>query len=270
MRHFTLDPLPGTAASLEVCLREKAYDHVRREARPCVLICPGGAYRRLSSREAEPVALAFLGAGFQVCVLRYSVRPDPSAPPLGDAPLQEAARAIRTVRENAADWGVDPDKVSILGFSAGGHLAGSAGIFWDSPRLPGGGDGLGRPNGMLLCYPVVSGGEFAHRDSFLNLTGRPGPCPEADAWALEKHVSPRTPPAFLWHTVADGSVPVENALLLAGALRQNGVPFELHLFTDGAHGASLASAELELDLPAAQWLPLALAWLKNRGLGPDY
>ncbi len=170
---------------------------------------------------------------------------------------------------HAADWCVDPCKVSVCGFSAGGHAAGCTGVFWDTPHIPGNGRD-GRPDAMLLCYAVLSGGAFAHRESLFNLTGKSEVCIENDAYSLEGHITSTTPPAFLWHTFEDSAVPVENALLLAGALHAAGVPAELHAYGHGGHGLALCTKETgPEDAQAATWLPLAVAWLDRMGLGPN-
>lgn len=268
MRCDTISLPCATGAYLQTYLRESEYEYLRFSKRPCILICPGGGYSMVADREAEPVALAFVRKGYQVFVLRYTIRENKALPPLGDKPMQEAACAIRYIRQNAAQFGIDPDKISVMGFSAGGHLAGCTGVFWNSRHIPGGEDGLGRPNSMLLCYPVISSAQHAHRGSFENLTGMKDACPQNDDYSLELHATSQTPPAFIWHTVKDNAVDVENALLMASALQKQGVMYELHIFSDGLHGSALADGEVGEDLPAKQWLEAALKWLDARGLGP--
>ncbi len=268
MRCDTISLPCATGAYLQTYLRDTDYEYLNFSKRPCILICPGGGYWMVADREAEPVALAFVRKGYQVFVLRYSIRTDKSSPPLGDKPMQEAACAIRYIRQNAAEFGIDPKKISIMGFSAGGHLAGCSGVFWNSSHIPGGADGLGRPDSMLLCYPVISAAKHAHRGSFENLTGMPEQCPQNDAYSLELHVNCQTPPTFIWHTVQDNAVDVENALFMALSLQKNGVMHELHIFSDGLHGAALADGEVGEDLPAKQWFDAACRWLDARGLGP--
>lgn len=268
MRCFLIDPIPGTRTRMQVYLHEPAYETVPHPARPCIVIFPGGAYRFTADREAEPIALAFLQAGFQVCILRYSTRSNDDQPFLGDTPMREGSAALRHVRANATGWCIDPCKVSVCGFSAGGHAAGCTGVFWNTPHIPGNGR-EGRPDAMLLCYAVLSGGAFAHRESLFNLTGKSGVCPENDAYSLERHVTAATPPAFLWHTFADAAVPVENALLMASALHAAGVPAELHAYARGEHGLALCTKETGAeDTQAATWFPLAVAWLDQMGFGP--
>lgn len=237
-----------------------------KRIRPAVVICPGGGYGMTSDREAEAVALQLMSAGFHVFVLRYSCYP--SAYP---AALLEAAKAVCTVREHAEEWHVDPNKIIIGGFSAGGHLAGSLGVFWNRGFLA---DFLGcqnemmRPNGMILCYPVITSGEFAHRGSFENLLQERYD-ELVEEMSLEKRVTKQTPPAFLWHTYEDNGVPVENSLLMASALRQYDVPFELHIYPHGGHGLSLANEETQsntgfgVQKECQTWIELVKTWIRN-------
>lgn len=272
MQCFTVSPLPGTNVKMDVCLRSKTYEFVDHSRRPCVLIFPGGSYRNLSPREAEPIAVAFVQAGYQACVLHYSVRPTNDDPLLGDTPLKEAAAAIRYIREHANEWGIDPNKVTVCGFSAGGHLAGCIGVLGSNEdRIPGAGDGMCQPNAMILSYaPLVSECK-ASSPSFGNTSGHWEICPERDPWSVDKHVGPNTCPAFIWHTMEDKNVPAENALLLALELQKAQIPYDLHIYTKGEHGLSLANELVRRNNPhAATWLPLALQWLNEMGVGPGY
>ncbi len=139
----------------------------------------------------------------------------------------------------------------VCGFSAGGHLSASLGVFWDREFVW---EALGltgekvRPDGLILAYPVISSGEFAHRGSFEHLTGRSGETKGEELLSLERQAGPQTPPVFMWHTAADGTVPVENSLLFAMALRKAGVSLELHIFPEGRHGLALASEETAKDM----------------------
>lgn len=234
--------------------------------RPAVVVCPGGGYEFTSDREAEPVALRMNAMGFAAFVLRYSVKP--AAFP---AALQELAHAVALVREKADAWHVDPEKVVVMGFSAGGHLAASLGVYWHT-RFLNEVTGLDaetvRPDGLVLCYPVVTAGDFAHRGSFKALLGEREEDLSHEV-SLENLVTTKTPPTFLWHTGEDASVPVENSLLLADALRRHGVPFELHIFPEGVHGLSLATEETrstyaDTVLPdVAGWIDMAGRWIRK-------
>ncbi len=228
-----------------------------------VLICPGGGYEQLSPREAEPVAAAFEARGFKTAILRYSVA-DIDSPALGAVPLREAAKATARLRESLGEGA----RVALCGFSAGGHLAASLGVHWNNPALFA--DMIGspahRPDALVLCYPVITAGKFAHKGSMERLAG------EGDEvfFSLELHVGAQTPPAFLWHTADDESVPVENSLLFASALSKNKVPFELHVYPHGPHGLSLATKDVEdpaknrmADPYVAAWFPRCCEWLKR-------
>ena len=173
--------------------------------RPLVLICPGGGYTHLSFREAEPIAIKMNSYGYNACILSYSLAPDryPSQ-------LLEAAMAVDYIKKHAVEWHVDTDKLCICGFSAGAHVAGSLGTMWKDELITEvlGGESMDyRPSCMLLSYPVITAGEFAHRGSFNALVG--GDEKMYDTVSLEKRVNEDTIPSFIWHTFEDGTVPVE-------------------------------------------------------------
>ena len=235
-------------------------------ARPAIVVCPGGGYARLSEREDQPIAMEYLAAGYQVFCLHYSCGPD-----VFPRSLMELALAVKTIRENASDWNVDPDKIGVMGFSAGGHLACSLGTFYNREFLL---SGLGvtkeeiAPNALILCYPVITSGPFCHAGSFEQLLGSQSNDPEKrELVSLEHQTGSHMPPVFLWHTWTDQSVPVENSLLLASALRASGVSVELHIYPVGKHGLSLATKEVAQSdgssyLPYVQgWMDLSKQWL---------
>ena len=244
-------------------------DQLQIDKRPLVLVCPGGGYARTSDREAESMALQFLAMGYHAAVLRYSC-----APAKYPTALMEAATAMLLIREKAEEWHVDADKIVIQGCSAGGHLAASLGMFWDedflaeSLGLTSGQHELLKPNGMILCYPVITSGEFAHRGSFENLLGEKE-AELGEKMSLEKQVSDKTPKAFIWHTYEDGSVPVENSLFLVSALRKAGISTEFHMYPKGSHGLSLANhLTASADGKAIQeectsWIQLAHTWMEH-------
>ncbi len=253
--------------------------------RPAVIVVPGGGYSRRSDREKEPIAMQFLAMGYHAFVLDYSV-----APHRFPVALTELALAVATVREHAAEWRVDPKSILVCGFSAGGHLACSLGTFWKDPVSYG---AVGctaeqvRPDGLILCYPVITSGEFRHPGSIKMLLGAEA-CgrseeetrreygPDSSEYrtllnrvSLECQVTPDMPPVFLWHTLTDASVPVENSLLLASAMRRCGVNFELHIFPSGCHGLALANEETggdqeRLTEPCCQtWISLVKSWIET-------
>ncbi len=228
-----------------------------------VLIIPGGGYQKVVAREGEPVALAFLRLGFQAFVLRYSVLPH-----RWPQPFLEAAAAMGYLRANRERYRLGPDRLAVCGFSAGGHLAGCIANLWGDPLLE---QRLGlqprdvRPDAAILGYPVITAGRFAHRNSFRRLTGADELPPELQKLSLETSVTAQNPPAFLWTTNGDRVVPPENTFLYAKALRDRGVPFELHVFQDGPHGMALAENMRNVPPPvearAGTWLGLSAAWL---------
>ena len=240
--------------ALAVYLREAAESMPDALRRPLVLVVPGGGYTHVSAREADPVALQFAAAGYHTAILTYSV---------GEGardylPLRQLDEAMALIRANAENWGILPDKLALCGFSAGGHLALSGAVL-DLPDPPAG--GRQRPNALILSYPVVSAGPYAHRGSFEQLSGNPDLAAH-QSFSLESRVTPQTPPVFLWHTMEDETVPVENSLLLLNALHRAGVPCEAHLFERGCHGTSICTAEVNCpSVHRGRWVRLALEWL---------
>ncbi|MCD8039269.1 MAG: alpha/beta hydrolase [Lachnospiraceae bacterium] len=235
--------------------------------RPLILICPGGGYEHVSVREGEPIALQFLAAGAHAAVLWYDVGAGMEHP----LQLMELAWAVSHIREHADDYAVDKDKIIVAGFSAGGHLAASLGCFWDKDWLSqavGKDKGCYKPNGLILAYPVITFGSHAHRGSFEKLMGSKASDELAELLSLEHQVTEQVPPVFMWHTFEDASVPLENSLLFAEALRKAGVSLEYHVFPHGIHGLSLATEETTMsdkdatDPQCAQWVLLCGSWLR--------
>jgi acetyl esterase/lipase len=236
--------------------------------RPCILVLPGGGYSFTSPREAEPIARAYNKQGFHVLVLHYRV-----APHRHPAPLLDASNTLALLRSQAAELKVDRKRIVLCGFSAGGHLAASLAVHWKKDYLQNdicGRPGLNRPNGLILSYPVITQGKHAHQDSFDNLLG-PGADPALlEEMSLEKQVNSSMPPCFLWHTLDDALVPVENSLLFAEAMKKESIPFELHIYPEGPHGLSLATAATDesgdgsMTVPhLSGWLELSARWVKE-------
>lgn len=261
------------------CLRTYIIDSselLKYNKRPLVLICPGGGYGFVCDREAEVMALQFTAMGYHAAVLTYS-----TYPVRYPTQILETAQAWKLIRDNSERWNVLPDKTVILGCSAGGHLAASYSLFCGEDFVT---QSVGmtsdelRPAGMILCYPVITSGEFSHRDSFATLLGADYNnllgTEILEKVSLEKQVTENAPPAFIWHTYTDNVVPVENSLLFASALRKHNVNCEMHIFPDGGHGLGLAS-ELSQDSngwgvqeECKVWIRLAEAWMKNKfGIG---
>ena len=260
---------PEKPATLNLMILPHLENITMRPDRPMVIVVPGGAYYFCSDREAEAIALKFLAEGIHAAVLRYSVAPNrfPTA-------ALELAWSIRYCREHAAEWHLKPDAISICGFSAGGHLAGTLGTLWHAPVFRQAlGEGVSwRPDSQLLCYPVLTMGEFTHegsREGLLGSADDPENQLDKTEWlSLEKQVSKETPPTFLWHTAEDPAVPVENSLQYAASLRRNGVPFELHIFEKGGHGISTCEEITSTD-PAqivpddAEWIRMAIRFIRR-------
>lgn len=224
-----------------------------------IIICPGGGYARLADHEGKPVAEWLNSVGVTAFVLKYRHTARYPHP----APLQDAARAIRTVRARASEWSVDPKRIGMLGFSAGGHLASTAGTHFDTGNAVAN-DPIervsSRPDLLVLIYPVITMRELTHAGSKRNLLGANPDESLVTQLSNDEQVTAETPPTFLVHTVADAGVPVENSLRFAAALRRAGVPFELHLYEQGPHGFGLGVKDPIL----ATWPDRLAAWLSLR------
>jgi len=225
-----------------------------------IIVCPGGGYTHLADHEGGPVAEWLNSLGVTAFVLKYRLGPRYHHP----APMQDAARAIRIVRARAAEWGLDPQRIGILGFSAGGHLASTAGTHFDSGN-PNAADTIERvsskPNLMILIYPVITMRDKTHAGSRKSLLGdNPGP-ELVTLLSNDEQVTMETPPAFLVHTSNDEAVPVENSLLFVNALRRASVPFEFHLYERGPHGFGLGGKDPIL----ATWPDRCAGWLRLHG-----
>lgn len=216
--------------------------------RGTIVVCPGGGYIMKAGHEGEPIALRLNDFGINAYVLDYRVKPD-----LHPAPVLDARRAISLARGRAADLGTRTDRIGILGFSAGGHLAASAGTMWDSDK--------NRPDAMILCYPVITFNRSGHVGSFQNLLGENASATLLSDLSIENRVDRRTPPAFIWHTADDSVVPVENALLMASSLANRQVPFACHIFPHGPHGLGLAEEYPEIRC----WPELCADFLQSLG-----
>jgi len=204
-----------------------------------IVVLPGGGYGGLAQHEGRDYALWFNQQGLSAFVVKYRLGSHGYRHPVM---LQDAARAVRLVRARSADWGVDATRVGIIGSSAGGHLASTLLTQFDpgNPEATDPVDRLSsRPDVGILCYPVISMGEFTHGGSRSNLLGA-NPRPElVQLLSNELQVKKTTPPCFVWHTWEDKAVKVENALMFASALQKAGIPFDLHVYQQGRHGIGI-------------------------------
>lgn len=269
MRHFEVDIWDGFEYTSETeNFRPKLTVYLRDSKKPrgFVLILPGGGYGFTSEREAEPIALKYVSAGYHAAFLDYSVAPDRHP-----KPLQDALRSLSIMMENQSDWQINPDQIFVVGFSAGGHLAATVSNYLHKKQFHREGISLNDLSlaGAVLAYPVISSDNvFAHTGSFKNLLGPDATEEELMEVSMEKHVHYMTPPTFLWHTVADASVPVKNSMEYSMALKESGVPFELHVYPDGGHGLSIATEEVAdgpegVNPHVAGWMALSVKWMKH-------
>lgn len=211
------------------------------KTKPAVLVLPGGAYRFCSDREAEPIALSFLSMGFNAFVLRYSLNENAAFP----TPLNDSETALRFIRENADKFHTDPQKIAVIGFSAGGHLAAALSAMSNE-----------KPNACILGYPCIL-------DSTSQILAK-------QVESVDKYVNKDTPPTFIFAASDDGCVPIINSLRYAEALDKNKVSFEMHIFSQGDHGFSLGTdvvcsskSAQELVKPNSYWFSRSVHWLKQ-------
>lgn len=249
------------------CFVPERHEELGERKRGAVVICPGGGYDYCSEREADPVAYRFLGAGYAAFVLRYSCcrKKFPTA-------LLECAASVKYVRENAERFDIDPDRIFVMGFSAGGHLAASMANLWNSSVLS---DTLGcapellKVNGSILCYPVIlSDPALTHETSISNLILYKHDPELREFLSMDKRVGEQTPPTFIWHCADDGCVPVENSLYYMTALSKNKIPFEGHIYPEGGHGLALcdkttATWDGHNQPVPADWVRLCVRWMEN-------
>ncbi len=235
-----VEHLENSQATLTAYLHDFVADRDSFGDRPAVLVFPGGGYSICSDREAEPVALAYAAAGYQAFVLRYSVGPGSS---YEDA-FADAESALDRLHQRADDWRIDPSRIAVVGFSAGGHLAA---MLSTAGRI--------RPAAAILCYPVIL-------SSF-------GPAMDKAIPSASDQVDSRTPPSFIVSTRDDDVVPIANSLAYADALDKAGRPFEIHIFASGHHGLSLARPQTAAGSPDlvnprfSTWLAMSVDWLKQ-------
>ena len=239
----------------------------QNDKRPCMIVCPGGAYAFCSQREAEPIALQFLPQGYNVFTITYSVNPHRFP-----TQLREVAALMELIYKNADAWNCDTSKIAIIGFSAGGHLAAHYSTMFDCKEVREVFPESKSVNASVLCYPVITADPLhAEKGSIHNLVGKTDISPEeTEYFSCEKNVKDTTPPAFIWHTSEDTCVHVMNSLLYAGTLSAHKVPFELHIYPYGAHGLSTGDAQTNGNMNekiehVGNWLTSLEKWLKLIG-----
>lgn len=223
-----------------------------------VIICPGGGYGMESYRlEGTIIAEAFLRKGIAAFILKYRLPSDSIMRDKAIGPLQDAQQAIKTVRQHAVEWKLDSKKIGIMGFSAGGHLASTAGTHFDKSFIPNDENISLRPDFMILVYPVISmKDELTHKGSMNNLLGTTPDAEKGAFFSNELHVNENTPPTWLTHTGDDTVVPVENSILFYRELVRNKVPAEMHLYPSGNHG-------FVLKLPVDEWMQPLFEWMRK-------
>jgi acetyl esterase/lipase len=236
MRVFQIQLTEDQTVSLTCYIQDVSNEMKNVHKRPAMLVLPGGGYHFCSDREAEPIALAYLAEGYNAFVLRYSLQEKSKFP----RPLNDAELALTHIRDNAKDYGVIVDKIAVIGFSAGGHLAASLGT-----------NGAVRPNAMILGYPALIRSKKYDWDY---------PTPVVDE---------KTPEAFVFHTYFDDLVHVENAMYITNQMIKNNIPVEFHLFKSGVHGLSLGNhlvsggSEKMVEVLYQEWFKLSVSWLND-------
>jgi len=226
-----------------------------------IVICPGGAYAGLASaHEGFQIAQEFNKIGVTAFVLKYRLPSDSTMVDKTIGPLQDAQRAIQMVRQDAAKWGINPNRIGIIGFSAGGHLASTEGTHFDKVVIDNKDNISVRPDFMMLIYPVITFGEKTHAGSRENLIGKELPQDKINLYSNEKQVTANTPPTFIVHAEDDDVVPIDNALLMYDALVKNKVKAEMHIFPAGGHGFGLHNPKSK-----GLWFEWAKVWLGDNG-----
>ena len=246
-------------------------DKISGFTRKAILVIPGGGYGGVcSDREGEPIAQAFIPYGYNAFVLHYSVKRKRPFP----AQLIETSKAIKHIKDNAEEYGIDPENVFVVGFSAGGHLAGSIGTMWHRKEIYDAIDmpfGYNKPTGMMLIYPVINGTEkFGHIGSFENLLCTDNPSMESLAdTSIDLNVDENTVPAFIMHSSNDEIVNIKNSLAMANALSDRGMKFEMHIYPDAPHGVALGNEITRcgnarwVNSGIAKWIEQAVYWAEN-------
>lgn len=271
-------------ATLTAYIQDSTIEYSMNCSRPAVILCPGGAFLGITEKEAEPVALRFLSEGYHAFVLRYSIGADMARFP---APFIDAAKAVMLVRENAGRWGINPDKISLCGFSAGGYVAMVLAATWQEDYLSNAlkaDNHLFKPNALLLGYPLLDLHQFMinHMEKsqemktllemiFTAVYGTANPSKQLmEEWTYKNRLTSHMPPTYLWTTAEDSLVGVEESLEFIKVLAAHQIPYEFHIFEKGAHGLSLADrtvgysdAQIKEQGNTHAWAELAFHWLSR-------
>lgn len=231
--------------------------------RAAVIVIPGGSYAiTASSHEGSDIAKSFNEVGVTAIVIKYRIPSDRTMPNREIGPLQDAQQAILTVRENAEKWNIDPNKIGIIGFSAGGHLASTLGTHYAESLIPNPSKTSLRPDFMILGYPVISFQDsLTHMGSRDNLIGKNPSKAKKDFYSNELQVTKNTPPSFLFHASDDNTVNVMNSVLFYESCIEKGVKAELHIYQNGGHGFGLKS-----PITKDYWMVSCKDWLRNNNL----
>ena len=265
MKLFTFIPDGATDCTVEAWIHQHdSPDENLRSMHPGIIICPGGGYGAISSRESAPIAEPFFAAGYNIYILNYSVKEQAK----DFRSLCQLAAAIAHIRTNSQEFLTISDKIAVMGFSAGGHLAASLGTLFNNARFlqMWGRDDHIRPDAMILGYPVITADDvYSQIDSIERVSGAKKGTPEYRWFDLTDHVDCQTPPAFLWHTAEDQIVPVENTLLFSMALSKAKVPYECHILPEGPHGMGVCTNEIRSYHPYnARWTNWSIQWLNKQ------
>lgn len=241
MRVFTEYFNEDKSVSITAYLLDNSREMPNMDVRPAMLVIPGGAYVGCSDREAEPIAMLYALEGYHTFVLRYSVGRRGEGDYCFEQPFADGERAVKYIRDNAAEFGVDPDKIAAIGFSAGGHLCSALGTISKN-----------KPNALVLAYPCI-----------LSEIGDVLAC---DVPSTNEYVTADTPPSFIFHANDDGLVPIKHSLAFASACAENGVEFEMHVYRNGGHGFSLSTPNVcngKYDPVSSEWAQQSIKWLRK-------
>ena len=265
MKLFTFVPDNSADCTVEAWIhKHDSPDENLHLYHPGIVVCPGGGYGAISARESAPVAEPYFAAGYNVYILNYSVKE--MAQDL--RPLCQLAATVAHVRAHAQEYLTIPDKIAVMGFSAGGHLAASLGTLFNNERFLQvfKSNAHIRPDAMVLGYPVITADdEFSQVYSIERVSGATKGTAQYRWFDLTDHVDEQTPPTFLWHTAEDQIVPVENSLLFSMALSRFKVPYECHILPEGPHGMCVCTKEIRsYDPYNARWVDWSIQWLNKQ------